>query len=51
MNVDELKNDDETLLFPVEFLNNLENPPAVVQFLNKNNQFVQSEIVHDVVYD
>ena len=51
MNTDELKQEEETLLFPVEFLNNLDDPPAVVQFLNKNNQFIQSEIVDDVVYD
>ncbi|MDO9042419.1 MAG: hypothetical protein Q7U64_08775 [Desulfocapsaceae bacterium] len=51
MNTDELKIEEETLLFPVEFLYNLENPPAVVKFLDKNNQYIQSEIVHDVVYD
>jgi hypothetical protein len=51
MNRKELQNDDETLLFPVEFLNNLEKPPAVVQFLDKNNQYVRGEIVDDVFYD
>lgn len=47
----ELSKEYETLLMPVEFLNNLDNPPAVVQFLNKENRYVQSEIVEDVVYD
>jgi len=48
---DEASKEYETLLMPVEFLNNLDSPPAVVQFLNKENRYVQSEIIEDVVYD
>jgi hypothetical protein len=51
MNTEELKKEDETLLFPVTFLNNLDNPPAVIQFLNKENHYVSGEIVDDVYYD
>lgn len=50
-NIKELTTEEETLLLPVEFLNFLDNPPAVVQFLNKENRYVQSEIIQDVVYD
>lgn len=41
----------EELLFPVEFLNGLENPPAVIQFLDPENRFVEEEIINDVVFD
>jgi hypothetical protein len=51
MNKKELKKEDETLLFPVEFLNDLDNPPAVVQFLDKENHCVSGEIINDVLYD
>jgi len=51
MNIEELKNKDETLLFPVVFLNDLDKPPTVVQFLDKDNRFVSGEIVNDVFYD
>jgi hypothetical protein len=51
MNIEEHKKEDETLILPVVFLNDLDNPPAVVQFLNEDNHFVQAEIVNDVLYD
>jgi hypothetical protein len=51
MNAKELRSEDETLLFPVEFLHGLDNPPAVVQFLDKENRHVSDEIVNDVFYD
>jgi hypothetical protein len=39
------------LLLPVAFLNDLENPPAVLQFLDRENHFVRDEIVNDVLFD
>ncbi len=51
MDTDNITPPKEVLLFPVEFLNGLENPPAVVQFLDEKNRFVQEEIVSDVVFD
>ncbi len=51
MNAQVLQKEDETLLFPVEFLNDLDSPPPVVQFLTRENRFVQEEIVNDVRFD
>jgi hypothetical protein len=51
MKNEEFKKEDETLLLPVAFLNDLEHPPAVLQFLDRENHFVRDEIVNDVVYD
>jgi hypothetical protein len=51
MNTEQLNKENETVLFPVKFLDDLENPPAVVQFLDKENRHVNSEIVNDVTYD
>jgi len=42
---------EEPLLLPVAFLNNLDNPPAIVQFLNTQNECVHSEIIEDVFYN
>lgn len=51
MNSKNLNIESSSLLLPVEFLSYLNTPPAVLQFLNKDNQYVRSEIVQDVVYD
>lgn len=48
---DDIKMEDETLLLPVEFLNNIDNPPAIVQFLDKENRYIQNEIAQNIHYD
>ncbi len=49
--MENIQREDEIVLFPVEFLNGLEKPPAVLQFLDEKNQYVQDSIVDDIEYD